>query len=99
MSDDPRIAEVQRRLFQPVSVEDVRGTLPVLDELSVSSDLERASEEGLRRAFACLRELTASEPDMAIEILINDLLPRCLVQDKADDRGYGYRHCHTFGEW
>jgi hypothetical protein len=99
MSDDPRLADVRPRLLRPASVEDVRETLAVLDEISASPESAKDAEEGLRRAFECIRELTAADPDTAVEVLVHDLLPRCLAPDAGDDHGYGFRHCYTFGEW
>ena len=99
MSEDPRLEEVRQRLLRPESAEDVRNTLPLLDEISASPESAKGTEELLRWAFQCLRELTDAEPDQAAELLIRELLPRCLVPGAADDNAYGHRHCYTFGEW
>ncbi|HEY1376694.1 MAG TPA: hypothetical protein VGF55_07860, partial [Gemmataceae bacterium] len=99
MSDDPRLADAQRRLLRPASIDDVRGTLPVLADLTASPELMKSAEEGLRRAFEILRELTTPDPDQAVKVLIADLLPLCLVPDRADDRGFGHRLSYVFGPW
>ncbi len=99
MSDDPRIVDVQRRLLRPSSADDVLSTLAVLDSLSAAPDFAKQADGGLRRAFECLRGLTASRPDLAAAILINDLLPRCLVPERSDIDGFGHWPCYVFGEW
>jgi hypothetical protein len=99
MNDDPRMADIRRRILRPESVEDVRRTLPDLDVLSREPNSERWAAEEFQRAFERLRVLTAAEPDQAFEILTGDLLPRCLRSDSRDDNGNGYILCHTFGEW
>src|SRR4051794_34911809 len=99
MSDDPRVTEIKDRLRRPDSVEDVRRTLTVLDELKALPESVKVAEEGFRQAFACLRDLTAAEPDRAAEILFHDLPPRCLVPDVVGEKWYGSPPSHTFGEW
>src|SRR5687767_13053037 len=99
MSDDPRVADIQRRLLRPGSVEDVLGALPLLDEMAAEPNSAKSVDGGFRQALARLRELTSTKPDRAVEILTGDLLPRCLVPDRDDDTGFGDRHCYTFGEW
>jgi hypothetical protein len=99
MADDPRMAEIRQRLLRPASVEDVRGLLHALDDAAASPASTKSAEEGLRLAFEGLRQLTAAEPDRAVEILIHDLLGRCLVPDLENDTYFGPRLCHIFGEW
>ena len=99
MSDDLRMADVRKRLLQPTSVKDVRDTLSILDEIYAPPKSAMPAHEELVRAFQCLRQFTAAEHDQAVEILIDDLLPRCLTRDAVDDKWYGYRLSHTFGEW
>lgn len=99
MNNDSRLEEVRQRLLRPASVEDVRGTLPVLDVMLTSPELAKQATELIRQAFVCLRQLTTSEPIQSIEILINELLSRCLVPDRGDENKYGLRLSHIFGEW
>lgn len=101
MSEHPQLADVQKRLACPTSVEDVRAVLAVLDDLKshTSSEVAGEVEDSFRLAFERLRELTSDDPERAAAILTGDLLPRCLVPDRDQDDGFGYRPHYTFGEW
>lgn len=99
MSVDPRLTEVNRRLVQPISIDDVLATFPILDELLASPNSVADALDEFRQACAALRHLTVGEPDRAEAILVVDLLPRCLVADRTSDDDYGWFPGYSFGEW
>ncbi|HYH63332.1 MAG TPA: hypothetical protein VD866_01400, partial [Urbifossiella sp.] len=96
---DPRMAEVREVLRRPTGVEELRGALALLDAVPPSPDLVREVADECRQVFQRLRQQTAEQPDVAVEVLTRDLLPRCLTPDEESDDSYGYRPSHTFGEW
>jgi hypothetical protein len=99
MSADPRLAEIERLLRSPNSVDNVRGVLPLLDELAVDEMMAEAVADGYRDAVHTLRELTESDPKDALKLLLDDLLPRCFVADRLGEDDYGWFLSYGFGEW
>jgi hypothetical protein len=96
MTTDPRIDELTKRLLRPDSVEAVRATLVRIDELSDDHELRMQVGFLFSQAFQCLRELTASDLELTSSVLLNDLLPRCLVPNQDRDE---HRFSSLFEEW
>lgn len=99
MSTDPRLAEVERLLRSPASVDDVREVLPLLDELAAGEGTAEAVADGFRDAVHTLQELTEADPKQAVKLLLDDILPRCLVADRPGEDEYGWFLSYGFGEW
>ncbi len=99
MNGDSQLAEIRRRLIRPESVADVLDQLPGLDELARTPDAAKEAEDLQIRAFVCMRELTATEPERAVEIITQSLLPRCLVPDAEAYNAYGNSYSSALGEW
>jgi hypothetical protein len=102
MSADPRMAEIEGRLRSPVSVEDVRDVLSLLDGIAAGGggvEVDEAIEVGFRNAVIAFRELTESEPKQAVNILLDDLLSRCLIADRPGENDYSWFLSYGFGEW
>jgi len=99
MSTDPRLTELGQRLLRPESIASVRAVLTQLDELSKESGLGMEVVALVHRAVGWLQELSAADPESAVSVLIDDLLPRSLLADGETDRKQLPRYEYLFGEW
>lgn len=85
MSDAHLSEELLSRLTRPASVDDVRGALPVLRGLLANPEAAKDAEDHIEDAFRVLRRMTADDPDAALELLTDEMLPLCLVPDDQAD--------------
>jgi hypothetical protein len=99
MSDDSRINELSHRLARPESIAAVQTTMFELDELLREQDPPPRVAWLIERAFTCLRELTTSEHEQGISLLIEDLLPRCLLPDADGNSKRLPEYNVIFREW
>lgn len=77
--------ELLSRLTRPASVDDVRGALPVLCGLLANPETAEEATDHLEDAFRVLRRMTADDPDAALELLTDEMVPLCLVPDDQGD--------------
>jgi hypothetical protein len=96
MTTDPQLNELGKLLLRPESVAAVRDVLVRIDQLSIKPDLRHQAGLLSARAFSCLRELAAGDPDLATAVLLHDLLPRCLAPTQSF---HGEGFSRLFGQW
>jgi hypothetical protein len=83
MSIAPPLTAIHARIDSAATADDVRAALAELDRLSTSDAVPEGIEFLQESAWESMRNVTAADVTLATQVLLHELLPRCLAMEPA----------------